>query len=138
MKKVILFFSLFFATYVFANQLPEKDRFILSLNKVYQGQCQPALKGVPVKMSYDFDFNKNIGYAKLEKIAGTSLDIELHPLGVASGYVFMSDISPTSVMVNGKQEVLYRIFFDLSKSGEKAAAIMFGDDGDCILSTSNY
>lgn len=118
--------------------LPSQDSFDMTLSNVYQGQCDEGLIGAPLEITYNFDFEKNIGLAHLTIVGETPVNIDLFPLGVASRYMFMSDIKPTPVEVNGESTYLYRIIFDLSKEGDAAAMIMFGKEGNCILSTDNY
>lgn len=110
----------------------------MSLSDVYQGECDKALIDAPLEVIYDFDFEKKIGLAKLTIVGETPVNIDLFPLGVASRYLFMSDIKPTPVHVNGEETFLYRVIFDLSETGEAAAMVMFGQEGNCVLSTANY
>lgn len=138
MKKTMMFLGLLLPFAVMAKDLPSQDNFMIKLNKVVEGQCDKALLGTQLNMSYDYDFKRNMGMAKLDGVNETRLDIPLYPLGVSSEYDFMSDMAPKAVKINGKDEVLYRIIFGLQYSGKKSAAVMFGEDGNCILASNNY
>ncbi|AWM12793.1 hypothetical protein DI487_02175 [Flavobacterium sediminis] len=119
------------------NKIPSKVKFNLTLDQTIKGT--PVLTNPDCSFSYDWDFSKNMGLALLESIENTELNLTLHPLGIAGVLAFMSDISPLSVTIDGKDVVIFRVILDIDLvSGTKKAAIMFNQDGSTIQTTDNW
>ena len=120
------------------SNVPSHDRFTVSLSQVLDGK-KPVIKDARCEFAYNWDFKTNVGLAHLLSIDGCELDITLHPLGLAGTLAFMSDMPPTRVVINGQRVVLYRIILDIYLSdGERAAAVMFNEDGSVIETTGNW
>lgn len=117
--------------------VPSQDTFQVALTKAFKGT--PVINGAHCTFSYQWDFSKNMGSAVLNSINDCELNIELHPLGI-SGYLdFMSDIPPTSYVINGQMVVISRVILDINlQNGQRSAAIMFNADGSCIEATDNF
>lgn len=119
-------------------QIPSQATFTAVLSKLYSGSS-PVIANAKCEFSYNWDFSKNMGLAHLISIDGCVQNITLHPIGIAGMLGFMSDIPPTPVVINGQRVVLYRIILDIYlNDGERAAAIMFNQDGSCIETTDNW
>ncbi|NVK66026.1 MAG: hypothetical protein HWE22_15660 [Flavobacteriales bacterium] len=120
-------------------------QFSLTLDQVLRGES--VLKNPNCEFSYHWDFEKNMGLAQLISINGTHVNITLHPLGIAGQLDFMSDMQPTKFMVNATNDesialvevVIYRVILDTDEKGQNPkAAIMFGMDGDTILTSAGF
>ncbi|MGV7108084.1 hypothetical protein [Flavobacterium sp. U410] len=119
------------------NTIFSKAKFDLVLNKPIKGT--PVLENPNCSFSYNWDFDKNMGLARLESIENTGLNLTLHPLGIAGILAFMSDMSPLTVTIDGKEVVIFRVILDIDLvSGIKKAAIMFNQDGSTIQTTDNW
>ena len=119
--------------------LPPHATFTVALNKIIRDQsCTPVIKGVRCEFSYQYDFQKNEGYADLVAIGGTTVNIRLYPIGLSGRYAFMSDMQPTPVVIHGQNVYLYRVLMTLFTDGTRTALVMFGQTGDCIEATDNY
>lgn len=138
MLRKLLVGMLTFVSFSLVAALPPHERFNVRLSTVKKGTQCTYLKGLKLDLSYRYDFEKNMGAAWLHEIGDTPMSVVLHPLGLSSMYAFMSDMSPVSVKIGARHIMVYRIIFDLYKDGSKAAAVMFGQKGDCILATANF
>jgi len=119
------------------DKIASKSKFDLVLGKTIKGT--PVLANPECSFSYDWDFDRNMGLAYLESIKNTSLNLTLHPLGIAGILAFMSDISPITVTINGKEIVIFRVILNIDLvSGIRKAAIMFNQDGSTIQTTDNW
>lgn len=117
--------------------VPAQDTFVLILSKVYKGT--PVIKDAKCEFSYQWNFSTNMGSAKLISIDNCEVNIELHPLGIMGYLDFMSDMQPTSYVINGQRVVIDRVILDINlKTGERSAAIMFNEDGSSIQTTENF
>ncbi|MDR2009188.1 MAG: hypothetical protein LBQ22_01740 [Bacteroidales bacterium] len=117
--------------------VPSSDTFILTLSKAYEGT--PVLPNAKCEFSYNWDFDRNMGLAYLTSINGTKVDITLHPLGILGMLGFMSNIEPTTVEIDGKKIVIFRVIMDIYlRNNERVAAIMFNEDGSCTETTENW
>lgn len=120
-----------------SQNIPSSDTFDVVLDKTIDGQ--PVLNNPRCTFSYNWNFSTNMGLATLDSIDGTKLDITLHPTGLSGMLAFMSDMSPTTYNIDGKEVVLNRIVLNIMlPSGEKRAGIMFNEDGAPIQLTSNW
>jgi hypothetical protein len=80
-----------------------------------------------------------MGQAHLITLNECAVDITLHPLGLSGILAFMSSIPPTPVVIHGQRVILDRIILDIYlDDGERAAAIMFNEDGSCVETTANW
>lgn len=118
-----------------AQALPTHDVRTVVLSDVIDGSCDPALKGVQMTVSYDFNFETNVGQAYLKQVGDATTNVDLYPIGVSSKYSFISDSYPFKLTVNGKQQTVYRTLFTLEKNGEVGGFMMFGEDGECTLAS---
>ncbi len=137
MRKGFLFFLglLICCSHLYAN-LPEHDRFNLHLSKIKKGSACERYINTRLDLSYRYDFEQNIGVAWLHQLDETPIYTVLHPLGLSSMYAFMSDMKPVRVKLNQGYAYIYRVVFHLYKDGVKAAFVMFGQHGECILTSS--
>ena len=138
MKKIIILVL----TFLFADllnaapALPSMATINFTLNHVEKSDSCPALlNNSPVKISYEYDFKRNMGLAFLKQLQATQWTEVLHPLGISSVYGFMSDMAPKMIHLNGGDVVVYRIIFNLQFNGDSQVSLMIGDDGNCIMSS---
>lgn len=118
--------------------VPSQATFSVILSKLFKGD-KPIIANAKCEFSYTWDFQKNMGLAQLVSIDGCIQNITLHPLGIQGYLDFMSDIPPTSVVINGQIVVLNRIILDINlATNERSAGIMFNSDGSCIQTTENF
>ncbi len=117
--------------------LPQQDSFTLQLTKTINGN--PVIANANCNFSYNWDFQKNMGLAHLDKINNCAIGITLHPLGISGRLAFMSDMPPTNYVINGQQVTLFRVILDIEPAtGIKSAAIMFNKNGSPIETTANW
>lgn len=125
--------------------IPSQKTFNVVLSQQIKGN--PVLENPVCKMSYIWDFEKNMGLAHLESINGSPVNITLHPTGIEGCLDFMSDIPPTKYSVSAEpgfsialvDVTIYRVILDIEKAtGKISAAIMFNNDGSSIQATSNF
>lgn len=115
-------------------KVPAEAEFELILSETLEGTT--VLSDAKCVFNYHWDFKENRGIAHLLDLDGNSVNIVLHPLGIKGILAFMSDIPPTKYVINGKNAVIYRVILDISlETGERSAAIMFGDEGENIQTT---
>lgn len=120
-----------------SQKVPAEASFELVLSKTLRGE--PVLPNAKCEFNYHWDFEKNMGIAMLRGINDAPVNITLHPLGIEGQLDFMSDIEPTPVNIDGKVVIIYRVILDINMdSGEREAAIMFGEDGETIETTENF
>lgn len=125
--------------YLGMNRLPFKATFTLVLSKLIEGQS-PVIKNAKCEFTYHWDFDTNKGLAHLVSIDNCPVNnIALYPEGMAGRLAFMSDMKPTSFVINGQRIVIFRVILHIIlKNNERMAAIMFNEDGSCIESTDNF
>lgn len=135
-KYIVCVLILLFSSTLYA--LPPHDKITLFLTQIEQGDqsCPKSLLNGPVELEYDYDFNHNIGQAYLNRLGSKNWRVSLYPLGLTDYYGFMSDIQPTSIVVEGEEVIIYRIVFLLNKNGQAETLIMFGQEGDCTMSST--
>ncbi len=118
--------------------VPPHAIFTLVLSKLIKGK-KPVIKDAKCEFTYNWDFETNMGLAHLISINHSSVDIKLHPLGIAGYMDFMSDMKPTSFVINGQRVIIYRVILDIKlDDNERSAAIMFNEDGSIIEATDNF
>ncbi|WP_034060483.1 hypothetical protein [Lacinutrix jangbogonensis] len=119
--------------------------FSVVLSNAFQGT--PVLENPVCEYNYLWDFEKNMGIAKLISVNGTPVNITLHPLGIKGYLDFMSDIPPTKYSISADpgnsialiDVTIYRVILDIDlETGARSAAIMFNTDGSTIQTTSNF
>jgi len=127
------------------SRVPAQATFNLTLNQQLEGS--PVLEKPVFEYHYDWNFDTNMGIAKLKSINGTPVNITLHPLGIQGNLDFMSDMEPTTYSVNASNDnsvaiieiVIYRVILDISlKSGERSGATMFNKDGSSIQASVGF
>lgn len=119
------------------SHIPSQASFGLTLSQTIKGT--PVIENAHCEFSYQWDFEKNMGSATLVSINNCELNIVLHPLGIEGYLDFMSDMKPTSYVINGQIVVLYRVILDINlTTGIKSAAIMFNEDGSCIEASESF
>ncbi len=119
-----------------APALPPFAQINFTLKQIEEGDSCPALlQNALVTMSYEYDFNKNMGLAFLKQLQSTRWTEVLHPLGLSSVYGFMSNMAPKTIHLNGGDVVVYRIIFNIEFNGDSQVKLMLGEDGNCIMSS---
>lgn len=127
------------------SNVPAEAQFDLILSEQLQGE--PVLDNPSCHFSYHWNFETGMGLAQLHSINGSPVNITLHPLGIAGELDFMSDMEPTSYVVNASNDdsialieiVIYRVILDIDlKSGDRKAAIMFNRDGSSIEASRGF
>nr|WP_294937639.1 hypothetical protein [uncultured Flavobacterium sp.] len=121
-----------------ATAVPSQATFTLVLSELMKG-TSPVIANAKCVFSYKWDFTTNMGLATLESIDNCVVNITMHPLGIKGYLDFMSDMEPTSYVINGQRVVLNRIILDIVlATNERSAGIMFNQDGSVIQTTPNF
>lgn len=135
MKNWILIVMLFSSAIV--NALPVHNIVNLTLTRAEGTEiCPKALEYALVTIEYDL--SRGWGEAFLRQISSTPWDLNLHPLGITDSHVFMSNINPTSMLINGETVIFYRIVFELQQDKHPEVMMMVGPEGDCILRSAAF
>ncbi|MGX7666799.1 hypothetical protein [Flavobacterium pedocola] len=121
-----------------AQTVPSQATFSLVLSHLYKG-VKPVIANANCVFSYSWNFEKNMGLAQLVSIDNCELNITLHPMGIQGYLDFMSDMPPTSVVINGQRVVLNRIILNVElATNKRSGGIMFNENGDTIQTTDNF
>ncbi|MCG2610447.1 hypothetical protein LZZ90_02860 [Flavobacterium sp. SM15] len=123
---------------VVAGEVPSQATFSLVLSHLYKGD-KPVIANANCVFSYSWNFDTNMGLAQLVSIDNCDVNITLHPLGIQGYLDFMSDMAPTSVVINGQRVVLNRIILNIQlATNKRSGGIMFNENGDIIQTTDNF
>lgn len=93
------------------------------------------------EFNYQFEYEVNEGFGKayLKTINNTAVNIRLYSLDLTKNFVFISDMPPTLVTVNGKEVYIFRILLDINpKTNERKALVIYHKDASFIHSTINW
>ena len=137
MKKILMFVFMFLYAGLIqtASALPSIATINYTLTQAEGDSCPAVLNNSLVTVSYEYDFQRNMGLAFLKQLQTTHWTEVLHPLGLSSVYGFMSDMAPRVVQLIGGEVVVYRIIFNLKFNGDSQVRLMIGEQGDCIMSS---
>lgn len=139
MKKIIiLLLSCFLSNLIHAAPpFPSYATINYNLSQIDEGDdCPSLLTNALVTITYEYDFKNNMGLAFIKQLQAARWTEPLYPLGISGVYYFMSNMSPTSVSLNGGKVVVYRVLFNLEWNGDSQVRLMLGEHGNCIMSTN--
>ncbi len=125
-----------------SNQKPDNSlsnaKLSLKLSKIKAG-VKPVIDNAECIFNYTWDFQTGTGSAQLTSIDKCDIEILLYPIGLAGKLAFMSDMKPTTYVVNGQRAIIYRVMLSINLVDNAAsAAVMFNEDGSCLERTPNF
>lgn len=126
---LITFSSLTFAT------LPSHDVVMLKMATEKGTVCPANLENAELTFEYQFNFQRYEGQAFLRKIKSLDWDVTLNPIGLSDNYTFMSDMEPTTKIIDNQEILFSRIIFELDIDGTKKATLSIGEDNECIMNS---